>query len=73
MIKNAPTENQPSNDVRLSFYALYKQATIGNNTEPAPTRIFFTKRAKWEAWNNVTNMTQHDAKKAYIKLTNLFL
>lgn len=41
-----------SNSLKLEFYALYKQATVGPCTAAKPGLLDFTGRAKWTAWND---------------------
>ena len=38
---------QPSNEMKLIFYGLYKQATVGPCTEPRPSMFNYVARAKW--------------------------
>jgi len=52
-----------SNEQKLEFYALFKQATEGpNNTKP-PGRLDLINRAKWTAWKNVGKLSKAEAKK----------
>ena len=44
--KSAALENL-SNEVRLLFYALYKQGTVGDINTTAPWAIEIVNRAKW--------------------------
>ena len=38
-------------DQVLKLYGLYKQATIGDCNEPAPSRLQVVANTKWKAWN----------------------
>jgi diazepam-binding inhibitor (GABA receptor modulating acyl-CoA-binding protein) len=38
---------QLSNDELLAFYALYKQATVGDNNTSKPGMLDFKGKAKW--------------------------
>jgi acyl-CoA-binding protein len=38
---------QPSNEMKLTFYGLYKQATVGPCKEPRPSMFYYVNRAKW--------------------------
>lgn len=38
---------QPSNELKLTFYGLYKQATVGPCNEPRPSIFNYINRAKW--------------------------
>lgn len=39
-----------SNDVKLAFYSLFKQATDGPCNEKAPSRLRIIEYSKWKAW-----------------------
>jgi len=54
---------------KLELYALYKQATAGDVTEPQPSRLNFVNRAKWDARDKLRGMTPDAAKQAYIDRT----
>jgi diazepam-binding inhibitor (GABA receptor modulating acyl-CoA-binding protein) len=55
-----------SNDVKLKFYALYKQIAKGPNKEKAPSRLNVVARAKWAAWNELKDMSKERAMEQYI-------
>lgn len=60
---------RPSNDTLLQLYALYKQATEGDNLKEAPENPFdFVKKAKHEAWLVLKGKSNDDAMKEYIQL-----
>ena len=42
---------RPDNATLLKIYALYKQASTGDNTEKKPGFGDMVGRAKWDAWN----------------------
>lgn len=67
------TKTSVSNDDKLKLYGLYKQATIGNNTNPVPSFFYPTERAKWFAWNENQNLPSDDAKRMYIEFVRLLL
>ena len=46
---------QLSNEQKLKFYGLYKQATEGNITSAQPYFFNVVERAKWDAWYSKTN------------------
>lgn len=68
-VRNSETSNgkAPSNEVKLKFYALYKQATVGPCNTPQPWKIEFENRAKWDAWNDLGKMSKEDAMVEYCK------
>ncbi|KAG0023585.1 Acyl-CoA-binding domain-containing protein 1 [Podila clonocystis] len=59
----------PSNDDLLKLYALFKQASIGDNNTPRPTGMFDLKnKAKWDAWDEKKGVSSADAETQYIAL-----
>lgn len=71
-VANSKTfSEKPSNDTLLQLYSLYKQATIGNNTQPEPENPFdFVAKAKYNAWAALNGTTLEDAQQQYITLVN---
>lgn len=65
-VKELP--ERPGNDDMLRLYALYKQGSVGNATGDRPGMMDFVGRAKYDAWADVTGMSQDDAMTAYIDL-----
>ena len=59
---------RPDNGTLLKIYALYKQATAGDNTEKKPGFADMVGRAKWDAWNGFKGLTSDDAMQQYIDL-----
>ena len=59
---------RPDNATLLKIYALYKQATTGDNAEKKPGFGDMVGRAKWDAWNSLKGTSQDDAKQQYIDL-----
>ena len=59
---------RPDNATLLKIYALYKQATVGDNTEKKPGFSDMVGRAKWDAWNKLNGTSSDDAKQQYIDL-----
>jgi len=55
-------------DLKLLFYGLYKQGTIGPCTLPSPSSIDFIAKAKWENWKQVSHLNQNTAKIKYVTL-----
>ncbi|KAI8049416.1 acyl-CoA-binding protein [Gilbertella persicaria] len=58
---------KPSNDELLKLYALFKQATVGDNTTSKPT-FDIKGRYKWDAWTEVKGLSQEEAEQKYIAL-----
>lgn len=59
---------RPDNATLLKIYALYKQATAGDNTEKKPGFGDMVGRAKWDAWNGLKGTGSDDARQQYIDL-----
>jgi acyl-CoA-binding protein len=69
-IQNAEGDFQPSNDMKLEFYALYKQATVGDVGGKRPGMMDFVNRAKYDAWAEVKGTSSEDAMQQYIDKLN---
>lgn len=61
---------RPDNATLLKIYALYKQATAGDNTEKKPGFGDMVGRAKWDAWNGLKGTESSDAMRQYVELIN---
>ncbi|MDD2545190.1 MAG: acyl-CoA-binding protein [Burkholderiaceae bacterium] len=59
---------RPDNATLLKIYALYKQATAGDNTEKKPSFSDLVGRAKWEAWDKLKGVATDAAQQQYIDL-----
>jgi len=59
---------RPDNATLLKIYALYKQASTGDNSEKKPGFADMVGRAKWDAWNNLKGVTTKDAMQQYVDL-----
>ena len=57
---------RPDNATLLKLYALYKQGSQGDNTDPKPGFSDMVGRAKWEAWNAIKGQSSEEAMQAYI-------
>lgn len=64
------TNNDPSiklsNEEKLKFYALFKQATSGECSGPAPSRLNVVAKAKYDAWKAVGKISKDEAKRKFI-------
>jgi Acyl-CoA-binding protein len=65
-IQTAEGDFKPSNEMKLEFYALYKQATEGDVSGKRPGMMDFVGRAKFDAWEKLKGMSSDDAKQKYI-------
>ncbi|WP_421843236.1 acyl-CoA-binding protein [Marinobacter algicola] len=71
-IQNAEGDFKPSNELKLEFYALYKQATEGDISGKRPGMMDFVGRAKYDAWEKVKGTSSEEAMQKYIdKLESL--
>jgi len=59
---------RPDNMTLLKLYALYKQASAGDNADKKPGFGDMVGRAKWDAWNTLKGTTSNDAMQQYIDL-----
>ncbi|MBU6465674.1 acyl-CoA-binding protein [Simplicispira hankyongi] len=59
---------RPDNATLLQIYALYKQASSGDNAEKKPSFSDMVGRAKWDAWAKLKGTGQDAARQQYIDL-----
>jgi len=59
---------RPDNATLLRIYALYKQGSVGDNTEKKPGFSDMVARAKWDAWSKLKGTSQDEAMQLYIDL-----
>ncbi|CAJ0609090.1 unnamed protein product [Cylicocyclus nassatus] len=69
IIQKLPKEGpvSTSNEQKLEFYSLFKQATIGDVNTDRPGIFSLVERKKWDAWNAVKGVSKEEAKERYIK------
>ncbi|KAL6421295.1 hypothetical protein ACFW04_011892 [Cataglyphis niger] len=69
VIKNLPKNGayQPSNEIMLRFYSYYKQATEGPCQQAKPAFWEVVKKAKWDAWSRLGNMSRMEAMNNYVE------
>jgi diazepam-binding inhibitor (GABA receptor modulator, acyl-CoA-binding protein) len=68
MANSKDLSERPDNATLLKIYALYKQGSTGDNTEPKPGFSDMVARAKWDAWSKLKGTSQDDAMQQYIDL-----
>ena len=61
---------RPSNAELLKLYALFKQATEGDNTGERPGGFDFKGIAKYDAWEELKGKDKATAESEYIQLVN---
>jgi len=59
---------RPDNGTLLRIYALFKQATQGDNDEKKPSFSDMVGRAKWDAWEKLKGTESDAAREQYIEL-----
>jgi len=59
---------RPDNMTLLKLYALYKQASTGDNAEKRPGFTDMVGRAKWDAWNQLKGTDSQAAMQQYVDL-----
>lgn len=67
-VRTPTDELVPSQEDKLLFYSLFKQATAGPCEAPAPWFYEIEATAKWNAWQKLGDMTKQEAKLQYIEL-----
>ncbi|GAU94697.1 hypothetical protein RvY_06422 [Ramazzottius varieornatus] len=58
---------QPSRELALRFYGLYKRAIDGPCTSPKPAFYEVEKTFKWNAYREADKLTEDEAKEEYVK------
>jgi len=68
VIQNLPSNGpfQPSNEMKLKFYAYYKQATVGPCSAKRPSFWDLAARAKYDAWTELGTMEKTTAMTKYV-------
>lgn len=65
-VMNLP--DRPGNDVLLSLYALFKQASEGDVSGPKPGLFDLKGKAKYEAWSKKKGTPKEKAMEQYVAL-----
>lgn len=61
---------RPSNEELLDLYALFKQATEGDNTTKKPGMFDMKGQFKWKQWKAKEGMSGDAAMEAYVSLVD---
>lgn len=69
-IQSAEGDFQPSNELKLEFYGLYKQATEGDVHGKKPGMMDIVGRAKYNAWENMKGLSSEEAMARYVERLN---
>lgn len=67
-VRDSNISMTPSNDEKLKFYGLYKQATVGKCNIGRPWTYNVIECAKWNAWNALGSMSKETAMLRYCDL-----
>jgi diazepam-binding inhibitor (GABA receptor modulating acyl-CoA-binding protein) len=70
VLKSKELTKRPSNEELLELYALFKQATEGDNEETRPGGFDFKAIAKHDAWASKKGETKDQAMQEYIRLVD---
>lgn len=65
-IQTADGDFKPSNELKLEFYGLFKQATEGDVQGKKPGMMDLVGRAKYNAWENLKGVSREEAMQRYI-------
>lgn len=68
LVKSKELTQRPTNDELLALYALYKQATEGDNTGERPGGFDFKGAAKHDAWDKLIGKQSKECMTDYIAL-----
>jgi diazepam-binding inhibitor (GABA receptor modulator, acyl-CoA-binding protein) len=60
--------SRPDNATLLKIYSLYKQGSVGDNTEKKPGITDMVGRAKWDAWEKLKGTDTKTAMQQYVDL-----
>lgn len=63
---------KPTDQELLDIYALFKQATVGDNntSRPGTFSLDLKGKAKWDAWEKLKGMAKSEAETQYINKVN---
>lgn len=59
---------RPDNMTMLKLYALYKQSSVGDNSDKKPGFSDIVGRAKWDTWSGLKGTSNADAMQQYVDL-----
>lgn len=66
LVQNGTPKKKPSQEVKLEFYALYKQATEGDVSGSKPSFFDMVAFAKWTAWDKLRGQSKEQAMQTYV-------
>lgn len=65
-VQNGTAKKKPSQELKLEFYSLFKQATEGDVITKKPSIFDMVAFAKWTAWDKLRGLTTEQAMEKYI-------
>lgn len=68
VVESKQLNEKPAPPTLLKLYSLYKQATVGDNSEEKPGMTDIVAHAKWNAWDELKGVAADDARQRYIDL-----
>ncbi|MFT5807708.1 MAG: diazepam-binding inhibitor (GABA receptor modulating acyl-CoA-binding protein) [Moritella dasanensis] len=66
LVQNGTAKKKPSQETKLEFYSLFKQATEGDVATKKPSIFDMVGFAKWTAWDKLRGLTSDQAMEKYI-------
>uniref|UniRef100_A0A915AIG6 ACB domain-containing protein n=2 Tax=Parascaris univalens TaxID=6257 RepID=A0A915AIG6_PARUN len=63
-------KHNPSLEVKLKFYGLFKQGSMGDFSSKKPSALDFVGKAKFDAWSALKGISQVEAQKRYVHLVS---
>lgn len=64
---------RPANDELLDLYALFKQATEGDNNTDEPGMFDIKEKFKWKQWDSKRGLSSDEAMQQYVNLVETLL
>ncbi|PKH06973.1 acyl-CoA-binding protein [Moritella sp. Urea-trap-13] len=65
-VQNGTAKKKPSQETKLEFYSLFKQATEGDVAAKKPSIFDMVGFAKWSAWDKLRGLSSDQAMEKYI-------
>ena len=66
IVQNGTAAKKPTQEEKLEFYALFKQATQGDAPDKKPSFFDMVAFAKWTAWDKLRGQSQEQAMQTYV-------
>lgn len=69
-VRTAEGDFEPSNEMKLEFYGLFKQASEGDVSGKRPGMLNIVGRAKYDAWAKLKGTSKDAAMQQYVDKVN---